>query len=105
MLASSKGNQIRLWEWDGTRWQKLNPLKGHTGSITRVAFSPDCRTLASAGLDGKIRLWDISHPQSNNSVALTEHAEGVTWLSFSPDGQSLASSSYDRSIKIWQRAN
>ena len=34
-------------------------LKGHTGVICSLAFTPDGKTLASGSSDGTIRLWGI----------------------------------------------
>ena len=32
-------------------------LLGHTGRVYRTAFSPDGKTLASVGYDGKVKVW------------------------------------------------
>jgi WD40 repeat protein len=33
-------------------------LKGHTASVSRLEFSPDCHRLISAAWDGTVRTWD-----------------------------------------------
>jgi DNA-binding beta-propeller fold protein YncE len=74
-------------------------LKGHTGFVDALAFSPDGAQLASGSTDNTIRLWDVSsskeiamvnnsteHPNRNEPVQMA-----VDGIAFSPDGKSLIS--------------
>ena len=56
LILGLSGNRIQLR--DVTTGKVLNTLDGHTGSPTVFSFSPDGKTLVSAGNDGTILLWD-----------------------------------------------
>jgi len=74
-------------------------LIGHSTGITPLTFSPDGRTLASAGLDGRIRLWDPA--AGKEKTGRTDDVGYVSSISFSSDGARLAFAGNDSSVRIW----
>jgi hypothetical protein len=76
-----------LHVWDTLTGVELRQLDGHTDWVA-LAFSPDGKTLASAGGDQIVRLWEVATGQERWHREL---AENVVWaLAFSPDGKTLA---------------
>jgi WD40 repeat protein len=90
---------IKLWDVATGRSTTLQKDKG---PVCSVAFSPDGKTLASAGKDGTIKLWEVA--TGKERATLRGHTNPVSSVAFSPDGKTLASGSRDGRIKLWDAA-
>jgi WD40 repeat protein len=105
---------IQLWEVASGNVRAT--LKGHTGPVTSLAFTPDGMALVSGSTDMTVRLWDVLRgrhrilfqgqvkmldQRSSLHIPLglgrafieaqqIEHRESVTGLALSADGKTLA---------------
>lgn len=97
VIACGVGSEIRLY--DIGSGQPMARLRGHSGSVTAMAFGPYDRYLVSASYDGTVRLWD---PRTAQCTDVLEAHEGGTYrVRISSSGSSLLSVGKDGCAKVW----
>jgi serine/threonine protein kinase len=77
-------------------------LRGHSGQVTGLSWSPGGTELASASYDHTARLWLFGSTQS--AVTYTGHRAGLLSIAWSPDGTLLASGGRDETVQVWDSA-
>jgi WD40 repeat protein len=117
MLASvDPGDRITLWDiTDPEKPRLVSPLFSDAFSISRVVFSPDGRTLATASCEtfdvtslrcigGQVVLWDVT--DSSRPVQwgapLTVDTDRVGFVAFNAEGGTLASGGENGMISLWK---
>jgi WD40 repeat protein len=98
--TASSGGEVRLWRV--TDHSLLHRLPADRTWVDALAFTPDGRTLATGGSEGKVLLWD-THTGRQLGPPLAGHASPVGAAAFSPDGHVLAT--VDGEAILWDVAS
>ena len=96
LATGLRSGAVKLWDVKTGK-----TLHTYNGAGNFVAFSPDGKTLASAGWRG-IELWEVGTHKNISSLKM--HRADIRCLAFSPDSHILAWGSKDQ-VKLWKHAS
>lgn len=77
-------------------------MRGNSGPVWSVGFTPDSQHVAMAVDDGTVKFWDV--PSGALRSSMSAHKGPVWGMAISPDGKLLATGSDDTTAKIWDVA-
>ncbi len=96
--------RCRLWRCKGDQWVGSTWFKGHSRSITSLAFSPDAKRLITASGDSTCGQWDVATGREIESLVL-KHPEWVNDMKVSKDGRQALTCSDDGKLRLWSLEN
>lgn len=87
IATGSTDRSLRIWNPERPQAKHSTELRGHSGVVERVSFSPVSEVeLASCGADGTLKLWDVRSKTCTGDVKVG--GEAFT-LVFHPEGSEL----------------
>jgi WD40 repeat protein/predicted Ser/Thr protein kinase len=85
------------WDTARSRVDRFPIAEGQPRPTSKIAVSPNGRTLASLG-----DLWDLT--PLHHRCGLVGHKDRITDLAIAPDSRTIATSSLDKTVKLWNVA-
>lgn len=116
-LASAGDDKvIMIWQFCGQagtsfggvinaeQWRCVHNLRGHSGDILDINWSPHDQFLASCSVDNTVRIWNAEQFPECLRV-ITGHSAFVKGVCWDPMNKYLASQSDDKTLKVWRTSD
>jgi len=105
-FIANLAGQLKVWDL-ATRNEILtltNPVADSHGDrgFRTVAWSPDGKSLLTAGADAAARIWNIAAKEP--VLTFREHAHLLSSAVWSPDGRRIVSKDWSGVVLIWEAA-
>ena len=94
-----RGRESNIRIWDIVQRRVIIQLPGVGIRLATLAFSMDCRRIATGCDDGTVRIWNVE--TGRQLASLRGHEGSVNAVIFSPDGRRIASGGRDGTVRIW----
>jgi WD40 repeat protein len=98
IATAGLGRAVRVWDYRGRKGREFDSAKFDDELIQVLAFSPDGRTIACGGSDGRLCLHDST---SGLRQTYVEVGIPIESLSFSPQGDQLAYSCSGGRVEVF----
>ncbi|ORX48481.1 WD40 repeat-like protein [Hesseltinella vesiculosa] len=85
---------------ESKQFQMRDELKGHSGAVYCLEFSPNGEFLASGSFDKTVRIWEFQSKQKE-LYCLKGHTMNVSDLAWTPDSNCILSGSFDETCRTW----
>jgi WD40 repeat protein len=98
IAVGGNGGHVALH--DSRTFKELSSIQAHTSETAAACFSPDGRTLATAGCDDNtVALWEAR--TGRNLTRFSGHSEYVNAVAFHPGGRKVVSAACDHTLRLW----
>lgn len=85
-------------------WRCVSTLRGHSGDVLDLGWSPDDQYLASSSVDNTVRIWNMLNMPESIAV-LKGHTGLVKGIAWDPIGKYVASQSDDKTVRVWKTSD